>query len=148
MKTFTLFTLLFACLLASASAAPTPARITFIFGHDGWVFSVSPEGRVDAQYGSGYGDHAYLPEGTVDVVLLRSLMEAKLLPPGSGNGVQIALNGESTMSPVADGSLLRYLILSKTNQWKFNPGTDEKQIRELMQRLQLPSKTPASTPAT
>ncbi len=148
MRTFTLFALLSACLLTTVSAASKPNRITFILGHDGWVFSVSPEGRLDAQFGSGYDDHAYLPEGTVDVALLRSLLEAKLMPTGSGDGTQVALNGESAMSPVGDSSLLRYLILNKTNQWKFNPGTDEKRIRTLMQRMQLPSQTPVSTPGT
>jgi hypothetical protein len=55
--------------------------LSFAMWHMGMLVAISSGGRVDVQFGSTVGDHAYLPPGSVDLDL--ELVRALLPDPST-----------------------------------------------------------------
>jgi hypothetical protein len=87
----------------------------------GWIIRFRPDGSAHAQYGSGLGDAAKLPKGSVDFGSL--LKAAYRLKSDKGleqlSTISVSFkDGTNTAFSVKDDTLFRYLIDSFDKKWE------------------------------
>ena len=122
-------------------------QVSFSFFKAGWMFRVQENGRLDAQFGSNAFDHAYLDEGSVDFSLLSKIINSiPTCPTTIDARAEVGVSGSENMRVIVDDTLLRYLVLSKTNQWRYFPGLEASRFKDLLRRLESPYKPLETAP--
>ena len=105
-------------------------ELSFMMWSTGTFFTISSSGRVDVQFGSSVGDHAYLPEGSVDYDLVRALLP-KASPTPQSQGL-IAIEGEAQSRSMQDAAAAIYAICSHSTAWRLDPVGEIQRVRKLL----------------
>jgi hypothetical protein len=106
--------------------------LSFALWDTGAFVTISGSGRVDVQFGSTVGDHAFLPPGSVDLELVRALLP----DPSTLNedvGPVIAVGGERGQRSLERGAVLIYALCSKYNDWRLDPMGDPPRVRKMLE---------------
>ena len=98
----------------------------------GTFVTISSSGRVDVQFSSTVGDHAFFPPGSVDLELVRALLPDHSTP-NEDVGPLFAVGGERTQRSLARGAVLLYALCSKYNDWRLDLTGDPPRVRKMLE---------------
>lgn len=135
---------------APSHGQPPAKRVDFILSdEEGWCFSLFPDGRVVAQYGSSAGDDATLPAGSIDFESVVQRARGLLLQEKGRTDAQLVIieddaPGHSSQY-LAEDDFLREVLFRNWGKWTFGFG-GEARLRPLLEKIKKPKQPLPPTP--